>query len=76
MSAWSKDFSKAPKDKPFLVRGEHWHCPAVMQWYDLECEGKTIHGLMFTEELLSDVDPGFEEKDISSENLEWTLIPN
>lgn len=69
MSAWSKDFSKTPKDKPFLVRQDVWDCPAVMKYV----EYPNWKGYVFVEQVLADIAGGLDDDEV--DHCEWAPVP-
>jgi hypothetical protein len=75
-TAWSKDFSKAPKDRPFLLRDEHMVCPVVVQWWDeadSEDDLPGWSGYVYVEPLISDVEGGVTLGELA--DPEWVDIP-
>jgi len=68
MSAWSSDFSNAPKDVQLLVRHPDWECPAIVKWSEeFDASGEWL----FVESALAEIDGGVAELDL----IEWAAIP-
>lgn len=69
MSAWSKDLTKAPKDKQILFRHPETNCPIVVYWGEYD----DWKGWLFADDLISDVVGSVEEEILP--DIEWAELP-
>lgn len=75
MTAWSKDFDGAPRDRQILLRHPDWECPSVVQWVEFNDAdtGEDASYWGFCESVLADL-AGCVDDD-TLHDAEWVAMP-